>query len=100
MPDTDADYAGEILILAGDTQLPAQARLAGQVEPVDGRFHWGGRLAPGRELAELVRAGRRGVRVRIGDGPAREATLGEVDPWGGVRLRGTGPPPWAAQQAD
>lgn len=62
------------------------ARMSGRVEPVDGRFHWDGRIEPDERIAALVRAGLReasleGVPVR----------LTEVDPWGGVLVRGMRP---------
>jgi len=88
------DYAGPVVVVAGDVAVRADARLAGRVEPVDGRFHWGGRLAPDPELAGLVRGGARAVLLRVDDGPPRDARLQEVDPWGGVRVAAVGSPPW------
>lgn len=73
--------------------LAVTVHLAGRWEPVDGRFHWGGRIEPVSEVADLVRAGRREARLRIGDREA-PARLAEVDPWGGVRITGVGAPPW------
>ncbi|GIH18428.1 DUF4873 domain-containing protein [Rugosimonospora africana] len=87
-------YAGPVVVVAGEVTVRGEAHLSGHVEPVDGRFHWGGRLTPDPALAGLVRAGTRSVRVSVGDRPPCEARLGDVDPWGGVRLRGTGRPPW------
>lgn len=94
MNDGGEDYAGPVRVVAGEVGVSVEARLSGHVEPVDGRYHWGGRLAPDPALGGLVRAGTRSVRVSVGDGPPCEARLDEVDPWGGVRLRGTGRPPW------
>ena len=63
-----------------------RAVLAGRVEPVDGRYHCDGRIAPDERVAALVRAGLREARL---DGLAVRLT--EVDPWGGVLVRGTRP---------
>jgi hypothetical protein len=88
------DYAGPVVVAAGEVTVCGQARLSGRVEPVDGRFHWSGRVAPDPVLAGLVRDGIRSVRVSAGGRPPCEARLDGVDPWGGVRLTGTGRPPW------
>ncbi|GIH09554.1 hypothetical protein Rhe02_76210 [Rhizocola hellebori] len=63
-----------------------QARMLGRVEPVDGRYHWDGRIEPDERIAALVRSGARQARL---DGVAVRLT--EVDPWGGVLVRGTRP---------
>ncbi|SDZ16770.1 protein of unknown function [Micromonospora pattaloongensis] len=88
-------YDGPALIGA----TPVRLRLAGRWEPIDGRYHWGGRVAPDPAIAQLVRAGRRDVRVTIADRSA-PARLAEVDPWGGVRITGVGTPPWPAEEED
>jgi hypothetical protein len=88
------EYAGPVTVVAGDVTVRADARLTGHVEPVDGRFHWGGRLAPNAELAGLVRGGARAVLLRLDDGPSCDARLQEVDPWGGVKVSAVGSPPW------
>ncbi len=63
-----------------------QAQISGRVEPIDGRFHWSGRIAPDSRVAELVRCGLKDATL---DGiPIR---LTEIDPWGGVLVRGVGP---------
>lgn len=82
--------------------VPVRVHLSGRWEPVDGRYHWGGRIEPEPEVARLVRSGRRDVDLRIADRPS-PARLAEVDPWGGVRITGVGGPPWPcalAGQAD
>lgn len=74
-------------------ELPVVVHLSGRWEPVDGRYHWGGRIEPFDQVAALVRAGRREVSLRIGERSAA-ARLAEIDPWGGVRITGVGSPPW------
>ncbi|MFC3502490.1 DUF4873 domain-containing protein [Micromonospora krabiensis] len=70
-----------------------RVRLSGRWEPVDGRYHWVGRIEPDARVAGLLRSGRRDVEVRIAE-RVTAARLGEVDPWGGVRISGVGDPPW------
>jgi hypothetical protein len=81
--------------LAHVGDLPVNVHLSGRWEPVDGRYHWAGRIEPFAEVADLVRKGRRQVSLRIGE-RAVDARLAEVDPWGGVRVTGIGAPPWSS----
>lgn len=60
-----------------------RAQMAGRVEPVDGRYHWDGRIAPDPRVADLVRSGLRDATL---DG--KPVKLTEIDPWGGVIVRG------------
>ena len=90
-------YQGPAVVQAGERRHPVQLRLAGHVEPVDGRFHWGGRIAPDPDIVSLAQRGQRAVTVQIGDQPASEARLGEPDPWGGIRVLGIGRPPWTVE---
>lgn len=78
---------------------PVRVHLSGRWEPVDGRYHWSGRIEPEPRVAVLLRSGRRDVELRIAD-RARPARLAEVDAWGGVRITGLGPPPWPAPTGD
>ena len=88
-------YRGSAVLDVGGDRYDVRVHLGGQVEPVDGRYHWGGRVAPHPALAAVVRAGARDARLLAGAAPATDVWLTEVDPWGGVLLRATGAPPWA-----
>jgi len=89
-------YRGPAVLDVGGDRHDVRVHLAGHVEPVDGRYHWGGRVAPDPAVAGLVRAGARDARLVVGAAPAADVRLTEVDPWGGVVLRATGIPPWDA----
>jgi len=91
---TDDAYTGPATLLAAGSQLAVQVRLSGRIEPVDGRYHWAGRIAAHDAVTGLVRAGVRSATLRIGDGAPVAVRLGDVDPWGAVRVRATSPPPW------
>ncbi|MEU8298720.1 DUF4873 domain-containing protein [Micromonospora sp. NPDC048909] len=82
-------YHGPALV----SGTPVRVRLSGRWEPVDGRYHWGGRIEPAPPVARLLRSGQRDVELSIAD-RVRPARLAEVDPWGGVRITGVGEPPW------
>jgi hypothetical protein len=89
-------YRGRVTVISGDVRANVQAHLAGHVEPADGRFHWGGRLAPDDDMTRLFQTGVKAVSLQIDDAPASSARLAEVDPWGGLRVTAVGLPPWHA----
>jgi hypothetical protein len=93
------DYAGDATLLVGEQQLPVRVRLRGHLQPIDGRFHWYGRL----DADEAVRAaaGRTSISVTLRT-PTGEATgtLGDPDPSGRYRVTGTGRPPYPVDLTD
>jgi hypothetical protein len=91
----DDAYSGRAVVQIESARYPVTVVLAGRFEPVDGRYHWGGRILPLREVADAVRRGVRAATLYIGDRPFA-IHLSEVDPWSGVRIRAVGTPPWAA----
>jgi Domain of unknown function (DUF4873) len=95
--ETGEGYVGAAEVLVGDAVVAVSVALSGRFEPVDGAYHWSGRTGAEPALAAQVRAGRREARVRLPGHGAVAARLAEVDPWGGVRLTGSGTPPWRAQ---
>jgi hypothetical protein len=90
----DEEYRGPATLRIGDEGLPVQVRLSARFEPVEGRFRWAGRTGPDDSLRERVSAGLREAIIAIPEAQDRPVRLGEPDPWGGVRLTGTGTPPW------
>lgn len=89
------EFRGPAEIRVAGLSVTVEVRLSVRFEPVEGRYRWAGRAAPDETLLARLRAGARDAIVRIGGVEAR-ARLGEPDPWGGVRLSGTGTPPWPA----
>lgn len=88
--EAGAEYDGPAtLVVAGD-EVRAEVVLRGVFQPIDGRFHWYGRVAPTEELAD---AAGRGVLLRTTHGEA-QGRLSDVDPWGRLRVAGTGRPPF------
>ncbi|WP_028653961.1 DUF4873 domain-containing protein [Nocardioides sp. J54] len=65
--------------------------LRGSFQPLDGRFHWYGRLTPGTPVDD-ARSGTE-VVLRTPHGHAT-ARLSDKDIWGRYRLTGTGTPPF------
>ena len=67
-------------------------RLRGRFEPIDGRFHWWGRIAASDRL-DADRSSGATVTLVTPHGAA-EGRLSDVDPWGRFRISGTGRPPF------
>ncbi len=66
--------------------------LRGHFEPIDGRFHWWGRIAADPHL-DAEQASGSTVTLVTPHGQA-EGRLSDVDPWGRFRISGTGRPPF------
>ena len=87
------EYTGPAqLIAADDETLDVEVRLRGHVEPIDGRFHWYGRIAADEQVAARHRSGAT-VAVRTPHGTAA-GRISDVDPWGRFRVSGLGAPPF------
>jgi hypothetical protein len=86
----DLSYRGPAE-LAG---LPVEVRLSARFEPLEGRFRWAGRTGPSPSLRDQVAAGLRSATFALPGGAPISVRVSEPDPWGGVRLSGTGSPPW------
>jgi hypothetical protein len=87
-------YAGPATLIVDERELTVEVDLRGHFQPIDGRYHWYGRLAEHTELAELIGGRKRTAVLRT---PQGEAT-GEVsdpDPWRRYRITGISTPPFA-----
>lgn len=76
-------------VTIGDVTVDATLR--GAFQPIDGRFHWYGRLTVSAALDELGAGST--VTVTTGHGSAT-GRLSDVDPWGRLRVTGVGTPPF------
>lgn len=99
VPDAPAEeYAGPAVVSAGSTSgapeeaIAVEVLLRGHFEPLDGKFHWFGRIATSDELAARHQAGAT-VTLTTPQGTAT-GRLSDVDPWGRYRITGTGRPPF------
>lgn len=72
--------------------IRVEVTLRGHVEPLDGRFHWYGRIATSPALEEVHRPGST-VDLVTPYGTA-EGRLSDRDPWGRLRIAGAGSPPF------
>lgn len=73
-------------------ELSVEVTLRGVFQPIDGRYHWYGRLTHDADLVGAVAAGAQVLlRTPHGEAPGR---LTDIDPWGRFRVDGTGRPPF------
>jgi hypothetical protein len=86
------EYVGAAVVSSDSTSVEVEVTLRGHFEPVDGHFHWYGRIGADERLAGIVRAGDT-VTLTTPHGSA-DGRLSDVDPWGRFRISGTGRPPF------
>ena len=93
---SDADgYAGPATLMVDGRAVPVHAVLDARHEPQDGRLHWFGRLRATDPADAGFDEGSAGAVVALDAGAgAVRARLGDVDPWGRIRVTGVGPLPY------
>jgi hypothetical protein len=92
--DHDEGYGGAATVLIGNVEVAVRAELRGHFQPIDGHFHWYGRLAASPELDQRVKGSRAQVVLRTPEGES-VAELSDQDAWGRYRVAGQGAPPFA-----
>ncbi|WP_433832019.1 DUF4873 domain-containing protein [Actinoplanes sp. CA-015351] len=102
MSTDEEEYRGPAMLRLDDGPVAVEVRMSAHFEPVEGRFRWAGRTGPDDTLRERVGGGLRKATIVIAREGAKIETpvkLSEPDPWGGVRISGTGTPPWFGRTA-
>ncbi|GAB2877443.1 DUF4873 domain-containing protein [Nocardioides pacificus] len=85
------EYSGHATLRAGERELDVRVHLKGAFQPIDGRFHWYGRID--RDDAVKSLASEPAVVLET-SGATAACRLSDVDPWGRYRVSGTGRPPY------
>jgi cation diffusion facilitator CzcD-associated flavoprotein CzcO len=96
--DHEDGYEGSATLVAGPARVDVQVRLRGYFQPIDGRYHWYGRIEPNEDLAGVVRSGRARAVLTTPEGSA-PCELSDPDPWQRYRVTGLSTPPFATQAA-
>ena len=92
-------YSGPARVQLGTTVVDVQADLRGQFEPIDGRYHWYGRLARHDDLtAAMDGQGRAAAVLSTPDGSA-DCEVADPDPWQRYRVSGISTPPFRSELA-
>ncbi len=94
----DDGYDGPATVEASGTQVPIQVQLRGHFQPIDGRYHWYGRIEPNESLSRLLGQGRARTVLTTPQGSA-PCELSDPDLWQRYRVTGISTPPFAAQAA-
>ncbi len=99
-PDDDHDdgYEGPATLVAGGARVDVQVRLRGHFQPIDGRYHWYGRIEPNEAWPACSARGRARAVLTTPEGSA-PCELSDPDPWQRYRVTGLSTPPFAAQTA-
>jgi hypothetical protein len=84
-------YTGEATLTLDGTTLTVGVVLRGNFEPVDGRYHWYGRIQPHADLSVGPRKPDALLRTPFGEATG---TLSDPDTWGRYRITGTSRPPF------
>ena len=99
----DPGYTGPAALVIDGVVLDVLVDLQGGFQPIDGRYHWYGRVAADPELDRLVGNNQGNnqahVVLRTPDGE-RAARLFDPDVWGRFRIAGEGRPPFASGLED
>jgi hypothetical protein len=92
--DHDEDgYTGTATLRLGDTELDVDVELRGHFQPIDGYYHWYGRIKADQRLSELAGGKKQKVEIRTPEGSA-EGEISDPDPWDRYRILGTSTPPF------
>lgn len=91
-------YTGPASVRICTDEFDVQAELRGHFEPVDGRYHWYGRLARHDGLAARIPQGRAAGLLSTPHGSA-ECELSDPDPWHRYRVSGVSTPPFRTGMA-
>jgi hypothetical protein len=89
--DTDEVYDGPAVLRVGTADHEVRVRLAGHLDPIDGRYHWRGTVFE-TVPDDVLKQPR--VTLTIG-GRTAAARITEKTPWGTYSVTGEGAPPFA-----
>ena len=92
MKDEDG-YDGPAELVDAENVVAVTVTLRGHFDPISGKYSWYGRVAATPEVAALLAAGARKVRLRTPHAEV-ETALSDVDPWGRPRVGGFGATPF------
>jgi hypothetical protein len=88
MHEPQEEYAGPATLDVDGTPTLVEVHLRGGFQPIDGHFHWQGRVLTPLE----VRSG--ATVVLTTEHGSAAGRLSDLDPWGRYRIAGVGQPPF------
>ena len=96
----DEGYDGPAILHVGEETIDVQVVLGGHLEPLDGKYHWYGRVARHAAVDAAKTAGVTGVGISIDGRESAEGRLAEHDAWGNLRITGLGAPPFERPEVE
>jgi hypothetical protein len=98
--DDEDGYRGPARLDTGDTTIDVEVVLGGHLEPLDGKYHWYGRVVQNDAVDAAKKGGATTVGLAIADGANAEGRLAEHDYWGNMRITGLGRPPFERAEVE
>jgi cation diffusion facilitator CzcD-associated flavoprotein CzcO len=94
--DEDRTYDGAATLTIAGTEHPVRVRLAGRLDPIDGKYHWQGTVfsSSSGPLQDEALKQARDATLTVGPHSA-PARIVERTPWGTHTVAGVGAPPYA-----
>lgn len=90
----DEGYLGAAIVELDGTEVAVSVHLRDSFQPIDGLYHWYGRIAANDSLTELVGDAKKTATLRTPEGTAI-GQIGDPDPWHRLRVTGVHKPPFA-----
>ncbi len=99
MTGNDDGYSGPARLTIGQAVFDVEVDLRGHFEPIDGRYHWYGRIGKNEALAAALRGLKTSgvIQTPQGSGPCEVA---EPDAWDRYRITGYSTPPFSLLAPD
>jgi hypothetical protein len=92
-PGRDEGYSGPARLRIGEAQFEVQVELRGHFEPIDGRYHWYGRIARDDSLAGRL-GGAKAAGVLETEQGSSPCEVADPDTWHRYRVSGYSKPPF------
>jgi cation diffusion facilitator CzcD-associated flavoprotein CzcO len=97
-PDSGDGYRGPAMLAVNGSRFSIQVELRGHFQPIDGRYHWYGRVGEHPELHGLLGEARAAAVLTTPEGSA-PCELSDLDLWRRYRVTGVSTPPFATAMA-
>jgi hypothetical protein len=98
--DDEDGYQGPARLAIGDDTIDVEVVLGGHLEPLDGKYHWYGRVVQNDAVDAAKRSGATTIDLSIGDLEPAAGRLAEHDAWGNMRITGLGRPPFEREPVE
>lgn len=86
-------YTGPAVLVVNGSRFGVQVDLRGYFQPIDGRYHWHGRVGRNEPLLDLLGGARAAGELTTPAGTA-PCQLSDPDPWQRYRVAGVSTPPF------